>query len=258
VMAVTRSTDPGSYGVVELDDRRVVDIAEKPRDATSDVINAGVYGFDERIFDAIRGTEPDESGERQITATLRAFLQDGGVHAARYDGLWVDVSHLWDVTRVTRRVLDTNGGRCGGVLETGAEVAADAFVSADTRIGSNATVRPGCSLGENVTVGANAVLSNAVVLADAVIADGAVVRDAVVAENAHVGANTTIAGGETDVVVDGEVYEDVRLGAVVGDNATVGGGTVLQPGTILGDDASVEAGSTVSGTVPSDTEVRRG
>jgi len=258
VMAVTRSTDPGSYGVVELDDRRVVDIAEKPRDATSDVINAGVYGFDERIFDAIRGTEPDESGERQITATLRAFLQDGGVHAARYNGLWVDVSHLWDVTRVTRRVLDTNGGRCGGVLETGAEVAADAFVSADTRIGSNATVRPGCSLGENVTVGANAVLSNAVVLADAVIADGAVVRDAVVAENAHVGANTTIAGGETDVVVDGEVYEDVRLGAVVGDNATVGGGTVLQPGTILGDDASVEAGSTVSGTVPSDTEVRRG
>ena len=258
VMAVTRSSDPGAYGVVELADGRVVDIAEKPMEATSDVINAGVYGFDAGIFDAIRDTDADGSGERQVTTTLAAFVGDAGVPAVRYDGLWVDVSHLWDVTRVTRRVLDSNGGLREGVLEAGAEVAADAYVGADTRIGSNATVRPGCSLGENVTVGANAVLSNAVVLADAVIADGAVVRDAVVAENAYVGPNATIAGGDAEVVVDGEVYEAVRLGAVVGDNADVGGGAVLRAGTILGDEVRVDAGCTVSGTIPSGTEVRRG
>ena len=130
VMAVTRSTDPGSYGVVELDDRRVVDIAEKPRDATSDVINAGVYGFDERIFDAIRGTEPDESGERQITATLRAFLQDGGVHAARYDGLCGRLPslgrHARDAARsrhqrrpLRGRTRDRCGGRGGRVRQRG-------------------------------------------------------------------------------------------------------------------------------------------
>jgi len=258
VIAVTRSSDPGAYGVVTLSDSQVVDIAEKPMEATSDVINAGLYGFDTGIFDAIRDTETDASGELQITDTLASFLANGGVPAVRYDGLWVDVSHLWDVTRVTRRVLDSHGGRREGVVESGAEVAADAYVGADTRIGPNATVRPGCSLGENVTVGANAVLSNAVVLADAVVADGAVVRDAVVAENAYVGPNVTIAGGETDVVVDGDVYEDVTLGAVVGDNASVGGGAVLNAGTIIGDEATVEAGAMVSGTVSSGAEVRRG
>lgn len=73
-MTVPRSNDPGAYGIVELADGQVVDIAEKPQDATSDAINAGMYGFDNRIFDSIRDTEPDASGERQITDTLGVFV----------------------------------------------------------------------------------------------------------------------------------------------------------------------------------------
>ncbi|WP_227134383.1 sugar phosphate nucleotidyltransferase [Halorubellus salinus] len=258
VMTVTRSADPGAYGVVELDGDRVVDIEEKPREAASELINAGVYGFERSVFDAISETPPDDAGERGIPDTLAGFVADGGVSAVRYGGLWEDVSHLWDVTRVTGHVLDRDGStRDGDVAET-ASVADPVHVGAGTSVDANATLRRGCSLGENVSVGANAVLSNAVVLADAVVEDGAVVRDAVVAENAHVGANATVVGGETDVLVDGNLYADVRLGAVVGDNATVGGGTTVAAGTVLGDGSTVEAGCTVSGRVPSDTEVRRG
>jgi glucose-1-phosphate thymidylyltransferase len=259
VMTVTRSADPGAYGVVELDGERVVDIAEKPHEARSELINAGVYGFDADVFDAIRETESTDEGERQVTDTLLRYVDDGGVPAVRYRGLWEDVSHLWDVTRVTGNVLDRVGGTRDGVVEAGAHVADAAYVGDGTRVGTNATVRPRCSLGENVTVGANAVLSNAVVLQDAVVADGAVVRDAVVAENAFVGPNATVVGGDADVaVVDGTVYTDVPFGAAVGDNADVGGGATLQAGTIVGDDATLEPGCTVSGTIPSGTEVRRG
>ena len=258
VMTVTRSSDPGAYGVVELDGDRVVDIEEKPRDAASELINAGVYGFERSVFDAISETPPDEAGERGIPDTLAGVVADGGVAAVRYDGLWEDVSHLWDVTRVTGHVLDRDGSTRDGDVDETASVADPVHVGAGTSVDANATLRRGCSLGENVSVGANAVLSNAVVLADAVVEDGAVVRDAVVAENAHVGANATIVGGETDVLVDGDLYEDVRFGAVVGDNATVGGGTTVAAGTVLGDGSTVEAGCTVSGRVPSDTEVRRG
>jgi len=258
VMAVTRSTDPGSYGVVELDDDRVVALAEKPHEASSELINAGVYGFEPSVFDAIRQTEADERGERKITDTLSTTVESGGVRAVRYSGLWEDVSHLWDVTRVTGHVLDRDGGRRRGELSVDATVADATHVGEGTHVDVQSTVRRGCSLGKNVTVGANAVLSNVVVLADAHVADGAVVRDAVIAENATVGPNATVVGGESDVVVDGTVYEDVQFGAVVGDNAHVGGGATLQAGTVVGDDATVEAGCTVSGPVPSGTEVRRG
>jgi glucose-1-phosphate thymidylyltransferase len=258
VLTVTRSTDSGAYGVVELDGDRVVDITEKPREATSELINAGVYGFERSIFDSIEATPADDAGERQVTDTLGRFAADGGIAAVRYGGLWEDVSHLWDVTRVTGHVLDRDGGTVEGAAAASAHLADPVHVGAGTSVDANATVKRGCSIGENVVVGANAVLSNAVVLSDAVVADGAVVRDAVIAENAHVGANATVVGGEGDVVVDGDVYEAVRLGAVVGDNASIGGGTTVAAGTVVGDDATVEAGSVVSGRVPSGAAVRRG
>ncbi len=258
VMTVARSSEPQRYGVVDLEGDRVVGIEEKPRDPISEVFNAGIYGFAPSIFDALRETGADDSGERTITATLQRLIPNDEVRTVRYRGTWTDVTHLWDVTRVTGDVLDREGGQQAGVTEPGARVADATYVGEDTRIGANTTVRRGTSLGANVTVGANAVLTNTVVLADAVVADGAVLNDTVVAENAHVGENVTVSGGPADVRVEGEYHESVPLGAVVGDNAHVGGGATLAPGTVVGDDATVAAGAVVSGQVPPGAEVRRG
>jgi glucose-1-phosphate thymidylyltransferase len=258
VMTVARSSEPQRYGVVHLEGERAVDIEEKPTDPTTEVFNAGIYGFAPGVFDSIRATDTGESGELAITDVLQRLVPEDEVRTVRYRGTWTDVTHLWDVTRVTGEVLDRTGGRDDGVREAGARVADATYVGRDSRVGANATVRRGTSLGDNVTVGANAVLTNSVVLADATIGDGAVLADSVVAENAHVGANVTVAGGPADVVVEGGYHEDVPLGAVVGDNARVEGGATLAPGTVVGDDATVEAGAVVRGTVPPGTEVRRG
>jgi len=263
VMGLTRADEPSEYGVVTLDGERVVGVTEKPRAAAapSDIVNAGVYAFDQTVFDAIRGIDPGPTGELALTSAIEALVDahDGTVRGVRYRGLWVDVSYLWDVTEVTARVLDATAEAVQrGTAEPGAHVADDVRVGSNTRVGANATVRRGTALGDNVSVGANAVLSNVVAFDDATIGDGAVLRDCVVAENATVGPNTTVAGGPADVVVDGVVHEDVDLGAVVGDNATTGAGVVVGECAILGDGARVGDGATVSGRVPPDAEVRRG
>ena len=261
VMAVTRADDPTEYGVVTLDGDRVSGITEKPRAtaAPSDIVNAGVYAFDQSVFDAIRDIEPDPTGELALTAAIERHLDDEPVRAVRYRGLWVDVSYLWDVTAVTAQVLDELDDPIqNGVVDEGAQVADDVRIGSDTRVGANATVRRGSALGNNVTVGANAVLSNVVAFDDATIGDGAVLNDCIVAENATIGPNTTVSGGPADVVVDDTYCESVDLGAVVGDNASVGGGAVLVGGTVIGDGATVQDGVTVSGRVPTDAEVRRG
>lgn len=260
VVAVTRTKNPQAYGVVELDGPYITSLTEKPRDESiqSDIINAGVYAFDQSVFDAIRETAADESGEVVITATLKNLIDEESVRAARYSGHWVDVTHLWDIPRVTASILDRRGGEQHGVVSPAAHTSEVTYVGRDTRVDPNATVLRGTSLGDNVSVGANTVLSNTVVLADAVIGDGAVLHDSVVAENAYVGPNVTVEGGPADVIVDKEVHEDVTLGAVVGDNAHVGGGVVLAPGTVIGDGATIEAGAHVSGRVQPNAEIRRG
>jgi len=262
VVSVTRVENARNYGVVELDGQRVTAIHEKPdaHRSQSDLINAGVYGFDSSVLAAIRDTETEPSGELALTATLDEVAREDGLAAVRYGDYWLDISYLWDLLSVNEVVVSrlTDGAGFEPSTSDGAVLADSVAVDEDVRVGENATIHPRVSLGENVTVGPNAVVSNAVVLPDATIEAGAVVRDCIVGENARVGPNSTVVGGNARVVVEDEVHRDVRLGGVVGDNSVLGGGVVVDPGTVVGDHVTVESGVTLDGRVPPNAEVRRG
>ena len=259
-VVVTRSDQPSEYGVVQLDGERVESITEKPRAhaAASQIINAGIYRFDPSMFDAIRATEVD--GELAVTDTLQGLVERDRVLAVHYDGPWLDVSYLWDYLEVNAAVLDryestrsppASPGEGGVVSEAVA-------VGPGTTVLPNATVLRGTALGANVRVGPNAVLSNCIVLPDATVGAGAVLQDCIVGENAVIGPNSTVEGGPATVQAEGQVFEGVRLGGVIGDNASLGGDVTVSPGATVGTGATAEAGSWLRGRLPSGADVRRG
>jgi len=251
-VAVTGADEPSDYGVVELNGNRVIRITEKPEYAVErDIINAGVYRLDSRIFDEIRSTTED--GEMSLVSVLSKRADGGKVNAVRTHS-WTDISHPWDVVDTNGRMLD--GTRENARVHRTAHVADDAVLGEDARVEPNATVLPGTSLGDGSVVGAGAVLENSVVFDGGKIEEGAVVRDSVVAEGARIGPNVTVEGGKTDVAIEDELYTDVRLGGVIGDSSQVRGGAQLESGTVLGNRVRVGTGVTVDGWIPSETEVR--
>ena len=259
-VAVTVARHPSTFGVVEVRGDRLVAVEEKPLDPSPRAtINAGVYAFDGSIFDELRSVEPID-GEQTITAALQAMAETERVSAVRYEGRWLDITHLWDIPAVTNLLVSEGEATWidrASVAES-ASLATDVAVGAAARVESNATVGGGTALGPSVTVGATAVVENSVVLADATIGPGAVVRDAVIGANASVGANATIGGGDASVVVEGVVHDDVTLGGVVGDNASIGHGATLSAGSLVGTGARIDDGVAASGRIPNNAEVRRG
>jgi len=259
-VAVTRSDEPTDYGVVDVENGKVVDLEEKPHvyDAETETINAGAYRFDTDVFDDVR--EASSGGEMALTdAVVRQTRHEGDVRAVYTDG-WNDISHLWDVLRVNAEMLG-NGEAKEGVgahnsVHPTAHVADAVALGRNVRVGPNATVLPGTSLGDNVSVGAGAVVANSVLFADASVGENSVLRDCIVAANGSFGPGATVEGGKADVVVEGELYQKVRLGGVVGDNSTVAGGAQLRAGTVLGNDVRVGTGATADGRVESGTVVR--
>ena len=258
-VAVTRVDAPTRYGVAELDGDRIVGIAEKPdRTPTSEIINAGVYRFSPAVFEAIERTQPSAAGEITLPATIETLADDAEVTAVQYRGLWMDVSQLWDLLSANDILLDRQACPSGGEIDATASVSERSCTAEGSTVEPNATIKRATTLGPNVTVEANAVLSNTIVMGDATIGDGAVLRDCIVAENATVGPNATVTGGETQVVVRGTVYEDVRLGGVIGDNTTLGGNVTLRAGSVVGDDVTIADSAVIEGRIAPDTEVRRG
>lgn len=250
-LAVARVDTPERYGVVETASeaertreaseadaetaestdprRRLRAIEEKPTGTPAlDIINAGVYRLSPAIFEAIEDSPRPADGEVTLPNAITDLAADRTVDVVRHRGTWLDVSQLWDLLRVTDTVLSERDCPSVGEYHATASVAEGAYSLAGSRVGANATVSRGTAIGANVTVGPGAVLSNTVVFDDATIEPGAVLVDCIVGQNATVGANVTAGGGPGQVVVVGEFHEDAPLGGVIGDDARIDPGSVVE------------------------------
>ncbi len=259
-MAVTRVNDPSLYGVVSLDDGRVTNIVEKPPEhaVTSNRVNAGAYAFGADVFDVLRETE--YYGELDLPKALRDHLDAHPVRAVHYDGTFFELTRPWDLLTANEAMLD----RVGSSRDPTADVHADTSVGDPVALGPDVSLAPGARvlggsvLGENVDVEANAVVENTVVLEDTTVGAGAVLRDCIVGSDVHLGPNVTAEGGPAEVQVRETVFSGVKFGGLVGDGATVGGSVVIEPGTIVGNDVTVDGGVRLFESVPSGSMVKHG
>ena len=73
--------DPERYGVVEFDDqRRAIDIVEKPPQPKSNYAVTGLYFYDHQACDIATTLRPSSRGELEITDLNRSYLQQGQLH----------------------------------------------------------------------------------------------------------------------------------------------------------------------------------
>jgi glucose-1-phosphate thymidylyltransferase len=117
LILLTPVPDPQHYGVAELEDGRVVALAEKPSEPRTDLALVGVYMFTPLIHEAARAIRPSARGELEITDAIQ-HLVDGGhrvePHIVR--GWWKDTGRLEDMLEANRLILDTIDGRIDGEL----------------------------------------------------------------------------------------------------------------------------------------------
>jgi glucose-1-phosphate thymidylyltransferase len=266
-LAVMDHPAPAQYGAVRVADGKLTELVERPDADTFRLINAGVYAFDDRIFDAIQRT-PRRSGELPLPDVITTLMDREDVRAVKTDGLWVDATYPWDLLFLKRELLArgrvSQPARDGSVwvaesarIHRDATLQGPAVVGPDTEIAAGAVVGPDVAVVRNGTVGPNATLENVLLDADCRVAAGTTLVDCVAGEDVSVGAGSTVPGGPSDVRVGDRVFEDQNLGAVLADRVEVGGGVSFHPGALVGANARVHTGAYVRGSVDDDTEVVR-
>jgi glucose-1-phosphate thymidylyltransferase len=268
-VAVLEHPTPSEYGAAAVDGDRLVELVEKPESGAYRLINAGVYAFDTGVFEAIERT-PRRDGELQLPDVIGTLMDDGDVLAARTDGLWVDATYPWDLLYLTRKLLaegrvelpQREGESYVWVADSArihpeATLQGPVVVAPDAEIAAGAVLGPNVAVGRNATVGANATVEDALLDADTRVGPGATLVDCVAGQSVSVGAGTVVPGGPADVRVGTSVFETQRLGAVIADRASVGGGVTFAPGTLVGADATVGDGAHVSGWIENGVKVVR-
>ena len=147
-----------------------------------------------------------------------------------------------------------------------AKVAPTAFINGPAIIGKDAEVRHCAFIRGNAIVGEGAVVGNSTELKNAILFNKVqvphynYVGDSVLGYKSHMGAGSITSNVKSDkklvVVKAGEEKIETgmkKFGAMLGDEVEVGCGSVLNPGTVVGNHSNIYPLSSVRGFVPANS-----
>jgi UDP-N-acetylglucosamine diphosphorylase / glucose-1-phosphate thymidylyltransferase / UDP-N-acetylgalactosamine diphosphorylase / glucosamine-1-phosphate N-acetyltransferase / galactosamine-1-phosphate N-acetyltransferase len=150
-------------------------------------------------------------------------------------------------------------------IEAGAQVGpyaliqGPAWLMSGAKVGHGAMLRGGVLMAPRAKVGHASEVKRSLLLEGAQVPHFNYVGDSLLGHDVNLGAgvklaNLRVVGG--GIRVNGFDTGLRKLGAVVGDRASIGCNAVLAPGTVVGRDSIIYDGATVRGVVPAESIVK--
>jgi len=88
---LTAVKEPKRFGVVEVKNRKVIGIEEKPNKPKSNFITTGIYIYDWNVFPIIESLEKSDRGEFEITDVHNEYIRKGKLRYSLLRGFWSDM-----------------------------------------------------------------------------------------------------------------------------------------------------------------------
>lgn len=94
--------DPWRFGVVEIRGGRISNIIEKPKKPKSNLIQVGVYMYDNKVFNIISKLKPSKRGELEITDVNMSYVKEKNAEFDILDHWWSDAGTLESLQEANR------------------------------------------------------------------------------------------------------------------------------------------------------------
>jgi NDP-sugar pyrophosphorylase family protein len=217
-LALTPVSDPSRYGAVDLDwEGRITRFVEKPEKGKepSNLINAGIYVLDPKIFDYI----PDGrsvSIEREVFPVL---ANERKLYGFEFHGLWTDMGAPDDYLKANQIILSKYEGVKlgeGAKVDLTAKLIFPCYVGPSAEIGADSLIGPNTTICDHVLVGKGCRIDNSILFTGASIGDYSSVKNAIIGENAIL-----------------EKWVKVESGSLVGDYSWIHDGVTITDGVSI-------------------------
>jgi UDP-N-acetylglucosamine diphosphorylase/glucosamine-1-phosphate N-acetyltransferase len=267
------------YGIVELKKNHVVKIYEKMEHPLSNVINAGIYHFNKHIFNSIRKTEKSPRGEFEITDSINMLVSKEPMEGV-FLKEWRDVVYPWHLLDANEELLKKLRTKIQGTVEKnvvmkgivvvgkGTVIRSGTYIEGPVVIANNSKIGPNCYLRPYTTIGNNCHVGNACEVKNSIIMDYSnvphlnYVGDSIIGQHCNLGAGTTVANLRLDknnivVTLNGKKIDSKRrkLGMVMGDNVQTGINSIINVGTMIGNNVFIGLGAMAKGEIKPDTRI---
>lgn len=200
--------DPHRFGVADVNEEKIVNLVEKPKNPPSNLAITGIYLFDNRIFDGCKAISPSWRGEFEITDAIKWLLDHGyniGYQITQKG--WQDLGKPEDILESNRNVLNikyayilgdiNNGSKVTGTIDLGKNSKIiDSIINGPVTIGEdsiikNSEIGPYTSIGKEAYI-ENARIQNSIVFDQCFITDVKnVIDESIVGSGSELGSAVT-------------------------------------------------------------------
>jgi len=187
VIGVKKVEDPRRFGIVEIENGRIVSLVEKPDSPRSNLAVAGVYVIRDSsaLFEALEtliSSGKRTKGEFQLTDALNRMITSGiEIGAFEVEG-WFDCGKPETLLETNRALLEISSPKTeipGSIIIDPVHIAEDAEVASSI-------------IGPYVSIAAGSVVRKSIVR-NSIIGEGAVVEDALL-DSSLIGDNAIVRG----------------------------------------------------------------
>lgn len=270
VLVLTQSNMTSEYGVVSTRGKRVVNIMEKPKNSTANVISTGIYLLQPEVLPML--DYELSQGLNGISSAVAKNLDHIDLEGVMTSGEWRDAIYPWDILHMNSRAMSFNGQTVLGNMEERVTLKGPVHIGKGTRIRSGCYIEgpvhigEGCDIGPFVTIFPGTSIGNEVQVDPYTMISGSVVYDAVSigshcnVSRSLVGRNTTLSSscqmdsGPANMISGGSLFPQDDIGAIIGPGSQFEAGVTVRPGVMVGNGCRVHAGATLRENLRSRTE----
>jgi len=275
-MSISSTDHPSDFGVVMVEEGKVISLEEKSREPRSNLINAGAYLFDPNIFELVDCVNPSSRGELELTDALNIYIREGKL-SAYHLSKWLDVGYPWDMLDAnTALMTDLNSQNLGSIedgvtlsgnviigegsaIKSGTCIEGPCIIGKNCRIGPHAYIRGSTSIGDECHIGHCTELKNSIIMSGTKIPHFNYVGDSIIGNGCNFGAGTKIANLRHDpssVKVCGKDTRKRKFGAIIGDAVQFGINCSVNVGAVIGSNSAFAPGSVIEGCIGENSRLR--
>lgn len=114
--------NPERFGVIEINNNKVISIEEKPKNPKSNIAITGLYIFDNKVIEIAKKIKPSKRNELEITDVINEYLKENklNVELLNKNDKWFDTGtpeSLFEATQYVRNYQIKNNKQIGNIEE---------------------------------------------------------------------------------------------------------------------------------------------
>ena len=281
VLSGQQTSEPGKYGIFDLNENRAIGMIEKPdpESAPSDIRALGIYLLNQEFIEHL---SQETESHYAFESALDRYMKNNDVRVLIQDEETLSLKYPWDLFAANRILMDRHLEpqiASSASVSPLAHIEGDVFIGENAKIYEYAVVKGPCYVGENCVIGTHAIVRDyvnlepgSVIGAHAEAARSIFQRnssthsgffgDSIFDEGSKIGAGTITANVK---VHRAEIRANVKeqrvssnrksLGVIVGANTQLGISVNTMPGVMIGTKCFVGPNIIVDKNVPSRTRL---